>query len=660
MLYRAEHPIEWCIRCGSAISREQTEEKEQDTLLNYINFKVIEDESGKASKIEIATTRPELLHAAVAIAVNPKDKRYSKLIGKTAEVPIFGNRIQIIGDDLVKIEYGTGAEMICTFGDKRDINVYYKNKLKLIQAMDVNGALINAKDFDGLHISKAREKILEELNKLKLVVKQEKIKNMGKVHDRCSTPIELISTTQWFIKIKEYANEIKQSAKQIEWIPSFTRQRLDDWANFIEWDWAITRNRVFGTPMPFWYCEKCNFIVPPKKEDLPLDSNIKKPYEIKCPQCGGQIIGTKETLDGWVDTSITPMIIAGWPDDPAFFKRAFPSSMRLQGTDIIRTWGFYTIFRTWALTGDKPWETALVHGMILGTDGREMHKSLGNGVYPDNLSPKYSADAIRLWVATSGGIGKDRPFSYAEMDYAKSFMIKLYNTANFVNGVVSKNTVPTKEPHNDFNIFDLWIINRMNEVVKSATEGYDKLLLYEALTPVINFYWHEFADYYIENVKHRVYSTDKSMEASKSAALFTLKYVLDCSLRIFAPAIPFMSEEINSMFEKGSIFEKEFPKYVERKQPTSYIINGFVFTSSILQVDTESIGALLNNIISEVRKAKAKDKLALNHEITSININVPGEYYSAIDSSKEELKQILKSKEILVKKEKEFSVSIKV
>ena len=661
MLYRGDHPIEWCVRCGSGISREQAEEKEQDTTLNYVEFKMVggEKKAKAPQKVTIATTRPELMHAAVALAVNPKDKRYSKLIGSNAVVPVFENEVPIIGDDAVDMEYGTGAEMVCTFGDRRDINLYYKHKLKLIQAMDVNGALMNAKKFDGYHVSKAREAVLTELQNEKALAKQEKIKHMVKVHDRCQKPIELISTTQWFIKIKDFANQIKQTAAAVRWVPEPTRQRLEDWANFIEWDWAITRNRVFGTPMPFWYCAQCNHIVPPKKEDLPFDSMAKKPYVSKCPKCGGQIIGTKETLDGWVDTSITSMAIAGWPDDMKFFKRAFPSLMRIQGTDIIRTWAFYTIFRTWALTGNKPWEKILAHGMILGTDGREMHKSWGNGIYPQELIQKYPIETIRLWVALSGGIGKDKIFSYMEMDYAKSFVVKLRNTANFVKVALEQGKTPKEEPHEHLNVFDIWILNRLNTTVKEVTDAYDGLVLHEALNKAINFYWHEFADFYIENVKHRVYSKEKKMENSKSAALFTLKHVLTESLKMFAPVIPYTCEETFSQYGKGSIFNEQFPKYAEKPAKADYALNGLIFKSATLDIDYENAGAVLNDIISEVRKQKAQSRIALNAPITSININVPDEYISTVVAATDELKQILKAAKIEAKKAKEFSVSIK-
>ncbi len=645
-VYRALHPVEWCTSCKTTISREQAEEKEEESFLNYVDFKI--EKSDKS--ITIATTRPELMHACVAVAVNPNDIRFSRLIGKKVEVPLFGTIAEIINDESVEPGFGTGAEMICTFGDKNDVSLYYKHKLRLIEAIDGNGVLKNADRFNGMALKDARKSIIDALKEAGHLKKQEKITHMVKEHDRCHTQIELLSSMQWFIRIKEHSEKIKQMAAEINWVPDFARQRLDDWTNFIDWDWAISRNRIFGTPIPFWYCEKCGEILPAEKEKLPVDPAKHKPLIAHCQKCNGKFVGETLTLDGWIDSSITPLIISGWPDKNSRKSNGFPTAVRIQGTDIIRTWAFYTIFRTWALTGSKPWENIIAHSMILGMDGSEMHKSLGNGVYPDELLKKYSPDAIRLWVALCGGIVKDKPFSYQDMDFAKNFLNKLSNTAKFVQLALTKGKLQKDEPHKNLNVFDFWILNRFNTVAKEVTEAYESYNLYEAMNKVVNFYWHEFADYYIENVKHRVYSEDKKMEGSKEGALFTLKYIGINTLKLLAPVIPYTSEEINEMFEKESIFAKGWPEYKEIATGSDYAINGMLFSSKIADIGYENIGAFLNSIISEVRKAKAKEKKALNYEISSININVPEEYYSVTLSSKEELMQICKAKDVKIGK----------
>ena len=249
---------------------------------------------------------------------------------------------------------GTGAEMVCTFGDKNDVMLYYKHKLGFVEAMDEKGMLKNAGKFSGMHTIKAREAIIEELKKTRHLQSRKPIEHAVKQHDRCRTPIELLSSMQWFIKTKDFADKIKESALSMNWVPDAPKQRLIDWSNYIEWDWNISRHRIFGTPIPFWYCENCDEIVAPKKESLPVDPDSRQlPPRDKCPKCGSRLVGESDTCDVWVDSSITPHVIAGWPDNKELFKKAFPASMRIQGTDIIRTWAFYTVFRTWALSGQQ-------------------------------------------------------------------------------------------------------------------------------------------------------------------------------------------------------------------------------------------------------------------------------------------------------------------
>jgi len=656
-VYRDKAPVEWCPSCNSAIAHAETEEKTIDTTLMYVKFAIV---GSKSRHITVATTRPELMHACVAVAVNPKDERFSKLIGKSVRVPIFDNKVEIIADEGVEKEFGTGAEMVCTFGDKADREMYYRHKLNLIDSLDEHGRLKNAKEFTGMKILEARPLVTDALDKCGALEKREAITHTIKIHDRCSTEIELIISTQWFIRIREHTKKIVELGKEMKWIPEFTEQYLDDWARFIDWDWIISRNRIFGTPIPFWYCEKCNFILAPKRERLPIDPTRDKPEIDKCPKCNGRIIGESATCDVWVDSSITPLVIAGWPENRALLERAFPSALRFQGLEIVRTWAFYTIFRAWALTGKKTFESILVHGMILGTDGKRMHKSRGNGVSPDDLLKKYPADAIRLWSALSGAIGKDKPFTYKDIEYAKSFITKLFNSAAFMKSAVTETGMPRIEPAKDMELFDIWILNRLNSVIKRAEESYEAFNFYDLANVIMNFYWHEFCDFYIENVKYRIYSKDKRMQKSRHAAVFVLNHVLMEVLKLLFPIIPHAAEEINSLFNKEGLEKSSFPVYKDKGSPSDYVINGVLFKSGIVDMNYENSGAFLNNIISDVRKAKAKERIALNKQIASININVPEEYYKVVNTAKEELKSICKAGKIEIEKATDYSASIVV
>ncbi len=648
-VYRGKHPVEWCTHCDSAIAREETSDVERGSQLDYVKFSVGND------TLEIATSRPELMHACVAVAVNPGDERYKALVGKTAVVPLFGRKVKIIADEIVDKEFGTGAEMVCTFGDKNDVMMFYKHKLELIEAMNGQGVLANSGKYDGMSSKEARPAIVRDLKEQGLVTRQEQVQQTVKVHDKCGSVIELLASTQWFIRTKEHAEKIKETAAQIGFIPDHRLHEIDNWADYIEWDWDISRNRVFGTPLPFWYCQDCGNIMPASKESLPINPAVDKPQYAKCTKCGSaKVVGEKDTCDVWVDSSISPMVIAGWPDDTDLFKRAFPATFRIQGNDIIKTWAFYTIFRTWALTGSKPFDKLLIHGMVLGEDGREMHKSWGNGIMPEDIVRDYGVDSVRLWVAMSGNVGKDKPFSYVEINHARAFSNKLYNSALFVRNALGEIKEP-KHPEKHMGVFDIWILNRLNEVVKEVEESYERYDLYSAMSSLTNFYWHEFCDFYIEDVKYRIGGDAK--ELSKEAAAFTLRHVLMAALKLVAPVMPFVAEEVNAMFSGESVFAGQLPQHGQPTRTTDYVVNGVLFASPI-QVDYGMVGGLLNNVIADVRKAKSSARLALNKPISAINIKVNEEYVGIIEQSREELIGICKAGSITVSSSKEYSVSI--
>ena len=655
-VYVAKHPVYWCTHCNSAIAREETTDRNEKTALSYVNFKM----SGR--DLTIATTRPELMHACVAIAVNPKDDRFRHLIGGTAEVPMTGRSVPIVGDDGVEMAFGTGAEMVCTFGDKIDIEMYYRHKLELIEAMDDRGRIKNSGKFDGKSVTETRKGVLDELKKSGSMVKQERIDHTVKVHDRCGTPIELIASEQWFIRTKEHASKIKELADEIEWVPAFAKQHLVDWADHIDWDWAISRNRIFGTPLPFWRCSGCGHIEPAAVSALPVDPAKDKPPLDKCPKCGGGLSGETATCDVWVDSSITPLVIAGWPDLKSRNRgqALFPSSIRPQGVDIIRTWAFYTIFRAWALTGSKAFERVVVHSMILGPDGREMHKSWGNAVDVDELVAKYPIDDIRLWVSLSGAMSKDRIFSYKDVDFAKSFITKLYNSAVFVKKALDAAGEIKSEPHESMNIFDVWILNEFNSLVGRVKGFYDAFNLYEATNAIVNFYWHTFCDFYIEDVKYRIYSNEDGMAGSRRAAAFTLRHVLLGTLKLIAPVAPHAAEEINSMISDASIFEGGLPEHTEQHGGADYVVNGVVFRSNIMSTDLAQTGALLNDIISDVRRAKAQARIALNHEIGSISVTVPQPFFDQVGQARDELRRICNAKGVVVKAGADYAVAINI
>ncbi|MEM0159655.1 MAG: valine--tRNA ligase [Candidatus Micrarchaeaceae archaeon] len=634
LVYKGSHAVYWCPHCKSAIAREEIEEMEEKAKLNYIKFKI----EGSDGEIEIATTRPEMIHACVALATNPNDEKNSKYIGRRAVLPIFGRSVPIIGDEEIDPGFGTGIEMICTFGDKQDLVMYHRHNLDKIDAIDEDGKLINAGKYTGLSVDEARSAIISDLRKMGLLAKQEEILHSVKTHDRCKHSIELLSSKQWFIKTKDFSEKIKEIASKIEWIPKFMEKYLIDWADYIDWDWVISRNRRFDTPLPFWYCEKCDYIVPASKENLPINPMKDKPPIDKCPKCGGRIVGEKMTCDVWVDSSITPLVIAGWPENKALFEKIFPESIRVHATEIIRSWTFYTIFRVWALTGSIPFKQMLVHGLILGADGKKMSKSIGNVVSPDELLEKYSADAIRLWAALGSEISKDRALIFNDVKYAHSFIVKLFNSFALIEKALQGYDGSFDAAH--LSDFDRWILNGINRLIENATKSYEGFDFFGVANGAIEFYWHDFCDFYLEEVKHIIYSSDGKR---RRAVQYVLRYVITNTLKVLAPIMPFATEELFSKLGKGSIHMQDFPKA----------------DTSMLNPSYEVAGAYLNAIIAAVRKERTKKKLALNYPITKMIINVPEEYYSLLERNKSELKEICKVNELLLVKSNELGIELK-
>ncbi|MEM3400111.1 MAG: valine--tRNA ligase [Candidatus Micrarchaeia archaeon] len=615
LLYVAEHPVFWCPRCGSAIAKAETDEVERKTYLNYIIFTV------DGENITIATTRPELLHACVAVFVHPQDERYKHLVGKQAKTPL-GAVVPIKADADVDMEFGTGIVMVCTFGDKSDVVWAYRHKLPIIKAVDENGKLLNAGEFTGLTLDEARKKIMEHIKAKGLFVKRDEIGQVVKVHDRCKTPVEFIMSREWFAKLKGFEEDIKNAAKSMRWVPEFTIQYLYDWADYIEWDWVISRDRIFGTPLPFWYCGKCG-IIPASYEELPVNPALQKK---KCPKCGGETRGEEKVCDCWIDSSITPLIISSWPYDEKRFSKLYPSTLRPQGTEIIRTWAFYTIYRCLVLTGKPPFVELLLNGNVLAPDGKKMSKSLGNIIAPDELLEKYSADAIRQWAALSGALARDRPFIYKDIQFAQNFMNKLWNASRFIWSL----TGDFKDGEEyEYNFADRWIISRCNRLVAECTEAYENFNFHAAITKMHEFFWHEFCDYYIESVKHRLYQPEVYGEKSRRGAQRALRETLEKFLKLLAPIAPHISEEIydNIFGKEKSIFLSGWPEAGE------------------IDEEAEKKAELFNKIISEVRNYKARNKMPLNNEVAHAEITVDGN----IDEIKAEIKAVGRIREISVK-----------
>lgn len=620
-VYRAEHPVFWCPNCVSALAKTDTDDMERDTQIHDIKFEL------DGQPLIVATTRPELLHACVAVLFHPDDERYKKYKSANANATTpLGKSVPFLADADVDKTFGTGVVMVCTFGDKQDVVWMYRHKLPIVRAMNQYGKLENSGELDGLNSKDARAKLLEKLAADGKLLGSKPLKQVVKVHDRCKKPIELMLSWQWFAKTKDASEKIIEGAQKMRWVPDFSISYLIDWAKFVEWDWVISRQRIFGTPLPFWHCGKCGTITPADEKELPVNPPT---MQKSCPQCNSALSPETSTCDCWVDSSITPLVIGKWPDDEKFLSRVYPASLRPQGVEIARTWAYYTIYRCQELTGMPPFKELLLNGNVLAPDGKKMSKSLGNIIAPDLLIAKYGADSVRQWAALSGAMAKDRPFSYQDMEYAKSFMTKLLNAGKLVAKSLEGYSHPATVP-SSLRIIDKFFLHRHNELVKQLKGEWKDYQYHHILKLVQDFFWHEFCDYYLEYVKYRVYGEDAE---SKQAAQFVLHTVYLDTLLLLAPITPHLSEEMYQMFAKSETDSVHLQAY-PRENPQ------FSFPQTV------STGFKLKEIIDWIRIEKGKRKLPLNASIPSMEISVEAD----LSGIEEEIGAVGRIEKLTVKK----------
>ncbi len=670
LIYRAVHPVNWCPRCETAIAFAEVEYTENETFLNYLEFPSSTEESG----VPIATTRPELLAACVAVVVHPDDERYQHLTGKKVKVPLFNREVEIINDEEVDPEFGTGAVMICTFGDKTDVMWVNRYNLDIIEAINEQGIMQDVcGKYAGLTLSECKEAIVEDLDKEGFLTRKEKVdQNVGQCW-RCKTPIEILVKKQWFVAVKELNSRVEEAAENMNWMPEHMKTRLLNWTGNMDWDWCISRQRIFATPIPVWYCKSCGEVMLPSEEEVPIDPTQTQPS--KPCKCGStEFIPEEDVLDTWMDSSITPLVIAGWPSPE--YKDLFPATIRQQGHDIIRTWAFYTILRTLALTGEAPFKNVVVNGMVFGEDGHKMSKSLGNVIAPEDVVTEYGADALRLWAANSVP-GSDVPFAWKDVQHGYKFLRKFWNAFRFVNmhlaGYSEKETANVEDIKTTLKPLDKWILSGLNQLVGEVTQAMEEYNFAQARNSIQAYVWHDFCDDYIEAVKYRLYTDDEG--ESKQAALYTLNTVIQTSLRLLAPFTPHFTEEIHYYLEGyGSIEEEEMElkeseskendlKEIELKgNDLKYQTQGFKsihqekwpeVVEELLDPAADELGQLGAEVIGELRRFKASKKMPLNTPLKGATIHTNSQaIYNQLSTLKEDIQGTMRVKELTVTTDK--------
>jgi valyl-tRNA synthetase len=538
-LRRAQDPILWCPEDRTSLAQADVEDLERTSRLHTIRF---------GAGLEIATTRPELLPACVALYHHPADARYAGL--ERATVPLFGYDVPVLTDQDVDPEYGTGLMMVCTFGDSEDVLRWRRDQLPLRLVIQSDGRLGElAGPFAGLLVTQARAAIVKALDEAGLLVSSVPVRQVVGVHERCQTPVEFQIRPQWFIAVRENADRFRVRAAELEWIPAFMRRRLEDWIDGLKWDWNITRQRRYGVPFPVWFCASCDAPVLARLQDLPVDPLTDKPPAEQCPSCGhGELTGDPDVMDTWMTSSLTPQINDGWAlggTDPALA----PMSMRVQAFEIIRTWLFYSVVQSELLFGRVPWRTALISGWGLNEQGKKLSKrdiDKGpdgyNRYVPDDVMARYGADALRLW-ATRGRIGTDLRYNEKDVRTGRKFTVKLWNVGRFLSlNLGDFDAAAAAPPVPERDIVDRWVLSHLADAVAEATEAFDGHDYMQAHQAASRMFWSIYCDRYIEMIKDR---------AETASARWTLWESYRVLLGLFAPFAPFVTEHMYQRFYRA-------------------------------------------------------------------------------------------------------------
>jgi valyl-tRNA synthetase len=626
LAYQLEAPTLWDVDFRTAVAQAELEDREQPGAYHRIRFA----RSGGGS-IEIDTTRPELIPACVALVAHPDDERYRPLFGSEVATPLFGVRVPVRAHTLADPEKGTGAAMICTFGDVTDVVWWRELGLPVRAVIGPNGALRPVKwggpgwesndaaraqeSYDqlaGLSAVKARARIVELLRESDSLVGDPKpITHAVKFYEKGDRPLEIVTSRQWFIKTMEHREALLNRGRELSWHPPYMQARYENWINGLAGDWCISRQRFFGVPFPLWYRIRPDGTVDhearlvPDVHRLPIDPSTDVPEGCSADQRDqpGGFTGDPDVMDTWATSSLSPQIAARWEEDPDLFARVFPMDLRPQAHDIIRTWLFTTVLRSDFEHGTLPWTNAAISGFVLDPDRKKMSKSKGNVVTPMGLLEEHGSDGVRYWAA-SGRPGTDTAFDTGQMRVGRRLAIKLLNASKFV--------LSRPDPSGPVTaLVDRGLLTMLSRVVAESTDDLANYNYTRVLERSETFFW-SFCDDYLELVKSRRYGDQGQLLASSAngALLTTLSVVL----RMFAPFLPFATEEVWSWWRSGSVHASRWPAPDE-----------ILAACEPRAADDRGVQALqfASQVLGAIRKKKSEEQRPLKTPVARAVIRAP-------------------------------------
>ncbi|MBR6033515.1 MAG: valine--tRNA ligase [Clostridia bacterium] len=547
-IYRGKRMITWCPSCHTSLSDAEVEYEDEDTHLWHIRYS---SPDGKYSVV-VATTRPETMFGDTAVAVHPDDERYKDLVGKTVVLPIMNKEIPIIADEFVEKEFGTGVVKITPAHDPNDYEAGLRHNLPIVDVFDSEYNMNDlVPEYKGMDVISARKKVVEQLEKLGVLVKIEDYKHSVGTCYRCHSKVEPKISEQWFVKMDKLAEPAIKAVKDGE--VKFTPERFDkvyyNWMENIK-DWCISRQLWWGHRIPAYYCDDCKEIT------------VSKNAPEKCSKCGSTHIHQDEdTLDTWFSSALWPFSTLGWPEQTEDFKYFYPTATLITGYDIIFFWVARMIFSAIEHTGKVPFENVLFHGIVRDAQGRKMSKSLGNGIDPLEVIEKYGTDALRFSLTLGISPGNDIRYSEEKLEAAGNFANKIWNASKFVMMNLEQIDEFDDNPEH-FTYEDKWILSKLNNIVNEVRNNLDNFDFGVALQKIYDFTWDEFCDWYIEMVKPRLYNKD---DKTRNAAGYVLNKVLTDCLKLLHPFMPFVTEEIYTKLPNSeeTIMLSTYPEYVK-------------------------------------------------------------------------------------------------